>query len=180
MVKRTQRKTSPGNIRKLVEGKESLEANFAELSVLVPDMQTALDSDDVPLSVKREKVDFLSSLLEKIRVFSPLLTSEQCNKLMEVSSLVQKFKQLERRGNKKSLKKVQINLSTFIGDLAGPVHYRVVTPPPQPDRQDAPPVTEQPGKLSTKEQVPSSRPVEVDGSDKFSFDLSVDPGDPIN
>ena len=32
MVKRTQKKTSPGKIRKLVEGKETLEANFAELS----------------------------------------------------------------------------------------------------------------------------------------------------
>ena len=99
---------------------------------------------------------------------------------MIVNNLVQRFKQLERRGNKKSFKKVQIDLSTSIGELAGPVHYRVVTPPPQPDRQDMPPVAEQPGKLPTKEQVPSSRPVEADGSEKFSFDLSVDPGDPIN
>ena len=73
MVKRTQKRTSPVKIRKLVEGKDSLETKFAELSVLVPDAQTALDSDSVPWSVKREKVDTLSSLLDKILVFSPPL-----------------------------------------------------------------------------------------------------------
>ena len=71
MVKRKQKRTSPGKIRRLVERKETLEANFAELSVLIPDMQIALDSDDVPWSVKKEKIDYLSSLLLQDSGFFP-------------------------------------------------------------------------------------------------------------
>ena len=128
MVKRTQKRNSPGDIKRLVQGKDNLEANFAELSALIPDTQHVLDSDDVPNTVKREKIEYLSSLLEKIRVFSPLLTADQCNKLMLVNNQVHRFKQLQRKGNQKALKKVQADLSSSIGSLAGPVHYRVMTP----------------------------------------------------
>ena len=70
------------------------------------------------------------------------------------------------------------------------MHYRVVTPPPQQERPEVPLEAEQSEKAPTKEQVPSThpldqvssrpQPVEAVPSDKFSFDLSVDPGDPIN
>ena len=59
---------------------------------------------------------------------------------MLVNNLVQRFKQLERRGNKKSFRKCNKLIFLHpVGELAGPVHYRVVPPPPQPDRQDVAP-----------------------------------------
>ena len=69
MVKRTQKKTSPGKIRKLVEGKESLEANFAELSGLVPDIQTALDSDDIPCLLREKRLTSCPRCLIKLGSF---------------------------------------------------------------------------------------------------------------
>ena len=184
MVKRTQKRNSPGKIKRLVEGKDVLEANFAELSALIPDTQHALDSDDVPQTVKKEKVQYLSNLLEKIRVFSPLLTSDQCNKLMLVNNQVQRFKQLERRGNQKVLRKVQADLSSSIGDLVGPVHYRVVTPPAQELQAELPEVENEPSEIRQQPvdqvKVQSFKPPPLEKKTKFSLDLSLDPGDPIN
>ena len=126
-------------------------------------------------------------------MFSPLLTSEQCHKILLVNSLVQKFRNLEKKGNKKALKKVQIDLSTSLGDLAGPVQYRARSPPPQPMQQELPSVPEQtepsnpqnpeaPWEQEQEQVIPSvaqpqPQPVEAD---KFKFDLSLDPGDPAN
>ena len=92
---------------------------------------------------------------------------------------------MRKREIKKSLKKVHIDLSTSLGDLAGPVQYRAISPPPQLMQQELPSVSEQTETINPQEQEqvlpsvaqPQPKPVEAD---KFDFDLSLDPGDQVN
>ena len=104
---------------------------------------------------------------------------------MLVNNQVQRFKQLERKGNQKVLRKIQADLSSSIGSLAGPVHYRVMTPLLQvtpaelpEEENDQATVTSRP--IIDQVQTQPFKPPSLETKATFPLDLSLDPGDPAN
>ena len=159
--------------RGLLARSDALEADYAELLDLIPDVQSTLDNTTAPTSLKQDKVNQLSTLVGKICTFSALLTPRQASKLQVVQGQIRRFKQSIKRGVLDTPSHTAcVDLSTSLNDLGEEVEYspELARPPAQPvalqqptsqDPDEAPPENPpgQPDEHVNKGTAPSENPV---------------------
>ena len=147
----------------LLARSDELEADYAELVELIPEVQTILDDTSAPTSLKQGKVNQLSNLVGKICTFSALLTPRQANKLQIVQGQIRRFKQSIKRGILDNPSHTAcVDLSTSLNEVGTEVEYSpdIRRPAPQPAPQEVAqeeaPANQDDGPSS---QVPSATPV---------------------